>query len=475
MICEYKMNLQIKKDKGAVDSAISTINLFKKEHWYLVKSNSPILNGTQAKIWCSNNVFHFEIVIVSLFNQQQIEYLMKDDTLWLKFDNGRYSLSVDYHSTSSFSLQMALVQGYVTITGTFTKIDSTSHSIKDESKYTAILNCSRNNFLGAYFSSCDLEVGHVTHGRRLIELTINTIPIHCYILENNEGAGSSLFIESLKNCEYEPFIKVLHDLTLCLSYITGAFIGKEVFVLKNIFTRNNESNFVSWFYYPEELNESQFGVIPKLNDGVSEHSLRQIEHGLPTLVKMVELCLQSQSYRRIILSMIHTNIQPDYIRVVLYAVGLETITDLVYQENKDKMKPVSDKELAVEIRSRLTETLQQFATMISDSALKKFIEVINQINKPTNSEKLTRPFSIYGVPLIDNDLDAIKNRNDFLHGRLPYNPGSHELSIVGYRLQFCVNALVMKYCGYTGAVIYQASIFQREKKKKIDCPVYRII
>lgn len=469
------MNPQLKKDKRAVDSVISTITSFKKEHWYLVNSNSPILNQTQAKLWCSNNVFHFEIAIVNLFNQQQIEYLIKDDTLWLKFENRRYSLSVDYHSISSFSFRMALAQGYVTITGTFAKINSTSHSIKDISKFTAVLNCSSNNFLGAYFSSSDLEIGYVTYGCRLIELIINTIPLHCYIIENKEETSSLLFIEGLKNCEYETFIKILHDLTLCLSYITGAFIGKEVFVFKDIFSQNNDSDYVSWFYYPEELNESQFGVIPKLNDGVSKHSLLQIKHGLPTLVKMVELCLQSQSYRRIILSMIHTNTQPDYIRVVLYAVGLETITELLYQENKDKMKPVPDKKLATKIRSRLTETLQQFTATISDSALRKFTETINQINKPTNSEKLTKPFSIYNIPLLDKDLEAITKRNDFLHGRLPYDPGSHELSLVGYRLQFCVNALVMKYCGYTGAVIYQASIFQNEKKIKTDCHHFILI
>ncbi len=469
------MNQQVKKDTYSIDRAISTITFFKKEHWYLVKSNSAILNGTQAKIWCTDNVFHFEIAIVSIFSEQQIEYLMRDDSLWLVFENGYYSLFVDYNSTSSFTFQMALAQGYVTITGAFSKITSTSHSVANNEKYTAIINCSNSNFLGAYFVSSDLEIGQVTYGSRLIELTIDKISLHCYLFENKNDAGQLLFIESLNDSEYKAFNKILHDLTLCLSYITGAFIGKEVFILKNIFTSNNGSNYVSWFYYPENLNESQFGVIPKLNDGVSEHSLLQIKYGLSTLVKMIELCLQSQSYRRIILSMIHANTQPDYIRVVLYAVALETVTELVYQENKDKMKPVPDRKLAAEIRTKLIETLQQFAAKISDASLKKFTETINQINKPTNAEKLTKPFVLYNIPLITNDLDAIKNRNDFLHGRLPYNPGSHELSIVGYRLQFCVNALVMKYCGYTGAVIYQASIFQNEKKMKTDCHHFILI
>ena len=173
--------------------------------------------------------------------------------------------------------------------------------------------------------------------------------------------------------------------------------------------------------------------------------------------------------------MIHANTQPDYIRVVLYAVALETITDLIYQVNKDKMKPVPDKRLATEIRAKLKETIQTFATKITDAANKQFTEAVTHINKPTNAEKLTKPFLLYNIPLLPSDLEAIKNRNDFLHGRLPYNPGSYELSLVGYRLQFCVNSLVMKICDYTGGVIYQASIFQDSKKIIMDCHPYRII
>jgi hypothetical protein len=469
------MKPQIVKDQGAVNSVIDTITFFKKEQWYSANSNSSIIDGTKAKIWGADNIFHFEIAIVKIFNQQQIEHLMADVALWINFENGYYSLYVDYNSISSFSFKMALAQGYVTISGTFHKVVTSAHAPKDISKYAAIIDCCDTNFLGAYFTSSHLEIGDITYGSRLIELIVKEISLHCYLVKDKDTKKQMLFIESLGESEYEGFMRVVYDTILCISFITGAFIGKQIFIFKDIFIKKNEPKYVCWLYHAEDLKKSQFGVIPTLTDGIIEHNKLQIKHGLATLKKMIETCLHEQSYRRIILSMIHANTQPDYIRVVLFAVALETITELIYKENKDKMKPVPDKTLAVEIRTNLLETLQQFASKISEPAFRKFTETIKHINNPSNTEKLTKPFALFNIPLINGDSEAINKRNDFLHGRLPYEPGSYELSLVGYRLQYCVNSLVMKFSSYNGAVIYQASIFQCEKMKKADCLAYRII
>ena len=131
----------------------------------------------------------------------------------------------------------------------------------------------------------------MNYGFRLVELIVNKIPLHCYLFQNECSKKQRLFIECLNECEYQSFVEVLHDLVLCLSYTTGAFIGKEVFIFNDIFRYTDQSNYVCWFYHPEDLAASQFGVMPQLNDRITEHNSHQTKYGISTLEKMIEKCL----------------------------------------------------------------------------------------------------------------------------------------------------------------------------------------
>lgn len=37
----------------------------------------------------------------------------------------------------------------------------------------------------------------------------------------------------------------------------------------------------------------------------------------------------------------------------------------------------------------------------------------------TNGERLKAPFSVLGINLVQEDLNVISSKNDFLHGRVP--------------------------------------------------------
>lgn len=135
---------------------------------------------------------------------------------------------------------------------------------------------------------------------------------------------------------------------------------------------------------------------------------------------------------------------------------------------EEKNKPIQDKALAKRLRDDLKTSLSKFQSEISSEAFMKINGDIERINSLTNKQKLLLPFSFYKCNLTDEEIAAIQNRNDFLHGRIPETADRHQLPITVARLLFCVNNLVMKYLEYEGYIFHPPSLYQLNNKIKIE-------
>ena len=61
------------------------------------------------------------------------------------------------------------------------------------------------------------------------------------------------------------------------------------------------------------------------------------------------------------------------------------------------------------------------------------------------------------MELTGNDEEALLKRNDFLHGRIPFededeSKKDQELRYITYKLHFLVSILILKYAGFEGFV-----------------------
>ncbi len=469
---KYK-NVATEKDEVWLNRLITNVDHFKKEHWFSVTSNEKLLDGRQAKIFYSGGVFHFEIAIVESVDPEQVDKIMRNMQIWIEFSNERKKFYAGYSSFLTFNADYLFAHGYITFKGKFKRLISLGQTLIPQ-KFVAILESKNDNYVGAFFTAKNLKVGVRTFGARIIELNIKGNQIQLYLYGRENIDENYLIIESDNEIDYKSFLETVYDAILCITFFTGVFPGKEVFI-SNTPSEKLNREMMSNVIYPENIKTTHFSPIPKISDQIEGHNKLHVRDGLSSLSSMIEMCISSASFRRTILLMLSANSQPDYTQVVLYSVALESMAKLIYEQNENAMNVIGNKVVEKEIRVALKTSLKEFQNLIEEPAYKKLNARIDNINSPSNQDMLTRPFSLYNIPLTSNDLEAINNRNDFLHGKLTYEAGSRNLSITSLRLHYCVNTLILKYIGYNGAVLYQPWFYQRHHKMLIDCNPFQII
>jgi hypothetical protein len=462
------MNLTNLKEQSLLDSIIGHIAHFEAEHWYQTSARIPLLNDLTAKFWKANDEFRIECAITELLDPEKRFAIQRAQTLGISLAGGLYKIFLADAAPEQLSVREAWGYGYTAFDATVKHFTTDFLSKDVEAKYLSVIKCqderSRSeNFLGAYFLPAhDLKIGDVTYGSRLLELQIRCVHLNCYLYDRDNTEDKYFFVEARTPVGFNQFQSIVHELLLVLNFLTGCIPGNEIYTLVDTDEegeRWDQHRIVSYDCLAERLTSSGFGVIPSLSEHIVEHNRLQRDKGTAFLANMVEACLSSAAFRRTLLVMVQAVNHPDYIRVVQFAVALEAIAKLFYEDNEQRMKPIADNAIAKRLRNCLKSELDKFND-IPDEVKGKFRNYLDRINSPTNADMLTKPFELLGIKLSDADLDAIRKRNDFLHGRLPADAGTHELSIIGYRLQFCVNAKILKFRGYQGGVLYHASLYQ---------------
>ena len=144
-----------------------------------------------------------------------------------------------------------------------------------------------------------------------------------------------------------------------------------------------------------------------------------------------------------------------------FAVALEALTYLIEKEKLaqiNKVKPVVDKSKWKKLRKDYLNLLE--GAGLSNEEKKFITKKLNNLNQPTNIDKLQVPFAALGVTLSQAELDTIEMRNDFLHGRndCDLNPKSMNQMVWTCKLlhQLCC-ILLFKLSGFSGYIIDQTA------------------
>jgi len=167
-----------------------------------------------------------------------------------------------------------------------------------------------------------------------------------------------------------------------------------------------------------------------------------------------------------------------------FSITLESLANLINNENEKKVLPIKNKTLAKKIRTELKKKLEEFQSDLDDEAFGILINKIKQINQKTNRERLLMPFKVLNIKLNDRDIESIKHRNDFLHGREPemnnqilknLTESSKYLYYLSLKLYTLISALVLKYVGYDNLIVNYPKIHENYTNIKIDEEYYRQI
>lgn len=144
---------------------------------------------------------------------------------------------------------------------------------------------------------------------------------------------------------------------------------------------------------------------------------------------------------------------------LFYQVALEAITSAIMSDDdKNKTQPPMPNDY---YRDNVASVLLTALTKIEDlpDEAREIYEkrIKNNLNSPTNQDKLTASFIKYGYQLSKRDLEAIKKRNSTLHGNLTnVNKAlidqQWDLFALALRLHKLCCILLLKAAGYTGNI-----------------------
>lgn len=277
-----------------------------------------------------------------------------------------------------------------------------------------------------------------------------------------------LIIDSLEKIDSEEFSDICHSVMISYGFLSADFYQDESFLLKSDSIEFNSAYDLRYLQLrPTLSSHGTCNPIYKNPYGYTreESIIDSVGQQLTTVdsklfSKLVSKVHSDKDYAVLILLILEANTSSLILRPAGYSVALEKLTNIIVEENKG-LKPIPDKALSKRFRKEVSEVLAKLKTEIEQVGNEDSITIlqknIDKINNPTNRDKLTKPFEIYEIWLNKEDVDAIDNRNNFLHGRnIKIEEGSDEfieIWSISMRLNKIINMLILKHIGYTGYVI----------------------
>lgn len=315
-----------------------------------------------------------------------------------------------------------------------------------------------------------------------INVRVKNYTFHFYAIE----AVNSYFIDSTDKIPFEEFKEITHRIRVAFGFLSGKYYKDTVFYLTSeqpdfnlidnyaievedpsIITNNQIINSTFFYGHYEKQDEAQKNILKKYHKPFPSAIFSQFCEKLyenPELLRSTEMIINAGSMR--------SPIQ----KGALYSVAIETLTEFLKEKNESVFKPISDKSLSKEIREKLLDELGKYSTKVDSRGFEILKKKIENINSPTNADKLSKSFELYKIDLSEKDLEALRHRNDYLHGRKPIESDVIlELDQKALHLHSLIGKLILKYVGYEGHYINLPSWnllhnnnLQLEEIEKID-------
>lgn len=306
-----------------------------------------------------------------------------------------------------------------------------------------------------------------------------------YVFQYNDA--NFLALECKDLLEITRFKKYAHSIMISLGFISGTFINSDRYIFYS-----DDQDFLKIrnidFIFQSSSIKSQFPPIAKNIYGYKDFigddqfkSLLEISRKEKFLMdsaefsKLCNLSLRNTEVLGSIFMLLEANTCSLDAMGSILCVTLESLSNLITKENKDKILPIKNKDSWKKLKHHLCEQLNHDYLQGEDGAyiIKRKIE---NLNSPTNADKLTKPFDLLDITLSKEDIAAIKNRNNFLHGvfetieelDIQNNPSLVKLIKLCLRLNFLVSALLLRLCDFHGWVPTYAHIYESKEDLTLD-------
>lgn len=397
-------------------------------------------------------------------------------------------------------------QQYVANTGDF-YIESSKDDLGEHNRFMGRIRISRltsitfvNNSDKAYFRYL-IPIGSVdwyhdihtypayikngwTSG--LIELTDGETMLHAY--PYNDGGKKYMVVESLTTTTNSKMAEYVYSVALTLGFITGTIhLGKcyefssseadfkaNVSMAYHTMRHSSETGmriFTTNMYYVREVLKSEKVVLsdkePLFNEKgeLQEHLQDWLQQDfIQTLFSLIH---NDEKIARAVVTIIESANFPLEYQASVRAIVLETLAHSVAGP-----KPISDESLWKQIMTDLDAVVTKYVNIdtegpqISSESLTILKKRIATMNNPTNADSLAQPLKDAGYTITQNDIDALKMRNTFLHGGIVkgcLEEQTGEIFYLSLMLHKLACIIILKRAGFSGYILNNPVLFNCAK------------
>jgi hypothetical protein len=349
-----------------------------------------------------------------------------------------------------------------------------------EKNYFRLVIPKKHNPLKDHYNFIQSESFNVDESlkfRGLTEFNCNHNLFHLFDYDKNDE--HFLFIDSMTPLKYDEFEKSIGAIFYSLGVITGVVLRDEIYILQS---SNNDFKLITGFQYKrieDSLSSGMEVVSPNLIWEITKEDNPKGYINLEVFSNIVSKAFEDKRFLRALKIISEANEYPLEIRASAYSVALETVKNIVIEEHSEKINPFKDKKVASNAIKILKEVIIPMDISYFNSK-ETILNKLEQINQVTNKDSFKIAFSLCDFSLTDIDEVALLKRNDFLHGRIPFEDEedikqNHELKFITYKLHFLVTTLILKYCKFSGLLKNNPKFFSvfAEDNKVINEPLFR--
>ena len=469
-----------------IEWSIRGIEDFQEERAFrIVENEFPINNSIVSISKNHNEGFICKIFLDKLFNSTYNNNIKNFGIFEpIVLNRSGHTYFINNNSVISVSLTLSNPQ---VITLLLNKFQSGRTEDFDDKKQRLIIPTETEpSFVNIEANSVKISTIITCSG--LIQININGFNYHLFKYKNKDTGKKYLCIDAQEKNKFQEFITNSNAIVMALGYLSGNLYLDEYYYQ----TFKEDSYELTEHIFYENREKSALTEHALLNTFLFQTYLYEIEKKgkyqniLSYMPKSVfsNLCYTiktNESYSRCCELVIEGNqCKQLLLRAGIYSIALETITNIIYEEHKEKINPIEDKKLVKILQKKFNDIISDYDEFISEDGKRTLKSKINDMNKPTNTQKLSFPFKIYNLQLSNEDLKMLKHRNKFLHGTSPIIESeikheTDELIYIVASLHFMLNSLMLKYIGYSGHIINYPTWIQHNSGKEITDHFFRII